>query len=82
MKYNVHHCNVAGTLENLSLDPLFGNNREEAGTLENLSLDQLFDNNREEAGTLENLSLDPLFDNNREENAPDYDQVLAFSSDF
>ena len=29
MKDNAHHCNLAGTLENLSLDPLFGNNSEE-----------------------------------------------------
>ena len=29
MKDNTHHCNLAGTLENLSLDPLFGNISEE-----------------------------------------------------
>ena len=28
MKDNAHHCNLAGTLENLSHDPLFGNNSE------------------------------------------------------
>ena len=29
MKDNEHHFNLAETLENLSLDPLFGNNSEE-----------------------------------------------------
>ena len=29
MKDNAHHCNLAGTLVNLSLDLLFGYNREE-----------------------------------------------------
>ena len=29
MKDNAHHCNLAGTLENLSLDPLFRDNSEE-----------------------------------------------------
>ena len=29
MKDNTHHCNLAGTLENLSLEPLFGNISEE-----------------------------------------------------
>ena len=29
MKDNAHHCHLAGTLENLSLDPLFEKNRKE-----------------------------------------------------
>ena len=29
MKDNAHRCKLAGTLENLSFDPLFGNNSEE-----------------------------------------------------
>ena len=29
MKDNAHHCNLAGTLDNLSFDPLFCDNSEE-----------------------------------------------------
>ena len=29
MKENAHYCNIPGTLQNLSFDPLFGNNSEE-----------------------------------------------------
>ena len=29
MKDNAHRCNLAGTLENVILDRVFGNNREE-----------------------------------------------------